>query len=237
MLSKTQIDRLGDRLRGDTITEQDLINLDEYRRSFGEAYEKVIRTIGEQLQIETTGRAAKSTASIVEKLRRESIRLTQMQDIAGCRIIVPDLRDQDLAVASLQKVSPQTTIVDRREKPSYGYRAVHIIAKISGNLVEIQVRTTMQHLWAELSEKLSDVIAPEIKYGGGPDIPRKVLAGISESIATIENLKDDIAQVTAQTKDDKQQKRLKELQKSVLGIEKSLANSCNKLLITFRKKV
>jgi ppGpp synthetase/RelA/SpoT-type nucleotidyltranferase len=115
--------------------------------------------------------------------------------------------------------------------------AVHIIAKISGNLVEIQVRTTMQHLWAELSEKLSDVIAPEIKYGGGPNIPRKVLAGISESIATIENLKDDIAQVTAQTKDDKQQKRLKELQKSVLGIEKSLANSCNKLLITFRKKV
>jgi putative GTP pyrophosphokinase len=237
MLSKTQIDRLGDRLRGDTITEQDLVNLDEYRRSFGEAYEKVIRTISEQLQIETTGRAAKSTASIVEKLRRESIRLTQMQDIAGCRIIVPDLRDQDLAVASLQKVSPQTTIVDRREKPSYGYRAVHIIAKISGKLIEIQVRTTMQHLWAELSEKLSDVIAPEIKYGGGPDIPRNLLAGISESIATIENLTDNIAQVTAQTKDDKQQQKLKELQKSVLGIETGLANSCNKLLNTLKKKV
>jgi ppGpp synthetase/RelA/SpoT-type nucleotidyltranferase len=34
--------------------------------------------------------------------------------------------------------------------------------------VEIQVRILMQHWWAELSEKLSDTIDPEIKYGGGP---------------------------------------------------------------------
>ena len=38
-ISKTQIDRLGDRLRKGAITEEDLQLLDEYRRSFHNAYE------------------------------------------------------------------------------------------------------------------------------------------------------------------------------------------------------
>ena len=89
--SKTQIDRLGDRLRAGSLTESDLIILDEYRRSFGEAYESVVRTIRQSLGLEPTGRPAKSTGSISEKLRRESIRLSQIQDIAGCRIVVHDV--------------------------------------------------------------------------------------------------------------------------------------------------
>jgi hypothetical protein len=86
-LSKTQIDRLGERLKLGSHTESDLRMLDEYRRSFGEAYEAVIQTIRQHGAF-PTGRSAKSTLSIVEKLRRESIRLSQMQDIAGCRIVV-----------------------------------------------------------------------------------------------------------------------------------------------------
>ena len=38
-LSKTQIDQLGDRVRRGTLAEADLRALDDYRRSFGEAYE------------------------------------------------------------------------------------------------------------------------------------------------------------------------------------------------------
>ena len=38
-LSKTQIDRLGDRLRTGDISEADLRLLDSYRRSFTDAYE------------------------------------------------------------------------------------------------------------------------------------------------------------------------------------------------------
>jgi hypothetical protein len=82
-VSKTQIDRLGDRLRKGNISEADLRLLDQYRRSFTEAYEVVVGTIRKKLALEPTGRPAKSTTSISEKLRRESIRLTQIQDIAG----------------------------------------------------------------------------------------------------------------------------------------------------------
>jgi hypothetical protein len=44
-ISKTQIDRLGDRLKVGPHAESDLRLLDDYRRSFGEVYDTVVRTI------------------------------------------------------------------------------------------------------------------------------------------------------------------------------------------------
>lgn len=98
-VSKTQIDRLGDRLKKGRHTESDLRLLEDYRRSFGEAYETVVRTLRQRGEL-PTGRLAKSTVSIVEKLRRESIRLSQMQDIAGCRVVVRNVLEQEQFVAS-----------------------------------------------------------------------------------------------------------------------------------------
>lgn len=166
-LTKSQVDRLADRLRKGNISEDDLRLLDSYRRSFTDAYETVVEQIRDQLKLEPTGRPAKSTTSITEKLQRESIRLSQMQDIAGCRIIVTDVPTQDDVVARLKDLFETFSLIDRRENPSHGYRAVHVIVNSGGKSVEIQVRTSLQHLWAELSEKLADVIDPSIKYGGG----------------------------------------------------------------------
>ena len=191
-ISKTQIDRLGDRLRKGPLSESDLTLLDGYRRSFGEAYEDVVRTIRERLKLEPTGRPAKSTGSIIEKLHRESIRLSQVQDIAGCRIVVNDIGEQERVIAALRDNFPGASVMDRREKPSYGYRAVHVIAKVSGKLTEIQVRSALQHLWAELSEKLSDVVDPAIKYGGGEDKIRRELIETSEGVRKYEELEEGI---------------------------------------------
>src|SRR6267154_2054387 len=93
-LSRSQIDRLGDRLRKGNISDEDLKLLDSYRRSFGGGYEHVVSQIRDQLNLEPTGRPAKSTTSIIDKLQRESIRLTKMQDIAGCRVTVDDISAQ-----------------------------------------------------------------------------------------------------------------------------------------------
>ena len=151
-ISKTQIDRLGDRLRKGNITDSDLRLLDEYRLSFTVAYGIVAEGIRGQLNLEPTGRPAKSTTSIAEKLRRESIRLSQIQDIAGCRLIVSDTAEQDRVVVSLIELFRDNNIVDRRQTPSHGYRAVHVITRVNNKWVEIQIRTALQQLWAELSE-------------------------------------------------------------------------------------
>jgi hypothetical protein len=116
-LSKTQIDRLGNRLKKGSPSDDDLRLLDEYRRSFGPAYDFIIRTIRETLRLEPTGRPAKSTSSIAEKLRRESIRLSQVQDIAGCRVVVADIFAQDQTIAMLREAFPQIRVIDRRINP------------------------------------------------------------------------------------------------------------------------
>lgn len=192
-LSKTQVDRLGDRLRKGDITEADLRLLDQYRRLFSEAYEVVVEAIRNELRLAPTGRPAKSTTSISDKLRRESIRLSQIQDIAGCRLIVKDIINQESVVQLLTSLFEQTTVNDRREKPSHGYRAVHVIVNSHGKLIEIQVRTELQHLWAELSEKFSDLIDPAIKYGGGDEATQSILVDTSLLVTQEEALETGFA--------------------------------------------
>jgi putative GTP pyrophosphokinase len=186
-ISKTQIDRLGERLKKDSSAESDLRLLEQYRHSFDSAYEIVRKAIREELSLEATGRR-KTTQSIVDKLRRESIRLTQIQDIAGCRLIAADIADQDQLVSSLNSYFAKVTIADRRERSSHGYRAVHLIVQTQEKLVEIQVRTELQHLWAEYSEKLADFYGQGVKYGSGDTVPLGLLTLLSERIRKIELL-------------------------------------------------
>jgi GTP pyrophosphokinase len=220
-LSKTQVDRLGDRLRKGDITEADLRLLDHYRRAFSEAYDVVVEAIRKESRLEPTGRRAKSTTSISDKLRREHIRLSQIQDIAGCRLIVPDIAAQELVVQFLASLFEHITISDRREKPSHGYRAVHVIVKSHGKLIEIQVRTALQHLWAELSEKLSDVIDPAIKYGEGDKGSRLILTFVSSGVAFFEFLETELADSSAEFRERLSLSRLN-LLNQVHGIIKAI---------------
>jgi putative GTP pyrophosphokinase len=164
-LSRAAVDQLGDRLRGG-VTEEDLRLLDRYRRSFRPDYEQVVDAIRAATGAEVSGRPAKSTTAIVDKLRRSSMRLSQMQDIAGCRTIVADTLQQDKVVEIIKGLF-DCQVSDRRVQPSHGYRAVHVIARPNRVPIEIQVRTRLQHLWAELSEKFADRFGIEVKYGGG----------------------------------------------------------------------
>ncbi len=187
-MSKTKIDRLGDRLKKGEITDDDLRLLDTYRVDFSEAFDIVAAAISEKLAVEPTARPAKSTTAISDKLRRESIRLSQIQDIAGCRLIVEDIGVQDSTVELLKTFFENVTVVDRRKQPSHGYRAVHVIVNCLGKSIEIQIRTQLQDMWAEFSEKLSDFSDRAIKYGGGAPVIQDLLSETSEMVAQHEFL-------------------------------------------------
>jgi ppGpp synthetase/RelA/SpoT-type nucleotidyltranferase len=109
-----------------------------------------------------------------------------MQDIAGCRILVSDPLTQDRTVDDLLHLFPDAQVFDRRERPSHGYRAVHVVVTLRQRSVEIQVRTRLQHLWAELSEKLADHLGNEVKYGGGPAPIKELLQQCSKLVAGAE---------------------------------------------------
>jgi putative GTP pyrophosphokinase len=188
-MNASEIDRLGDRLRSN-VTAADLTLLDEYRRSFRGAYDDVNIFLKFE-HFEVSGRPAKSTSAIVDKLRRSSMRLSQMQDIAGYRVVVSNIAEQNDVSSRLENLL-FSTVLDRRARPSHGYRAIHHVTKQDDRCVEIQIRTALQHAWAELSEKVADRYGFEVKYGGGPDWLRLGMNGLSSDIASFEDKLDSV---------------------------------------------
>ena len=184
-MNRAEVDRLGDRLRIQ-VNAEDLTLLDAYRREFQLAYTQVANQIRAELGIEVSGRPAKSTSAIIDKLHRGSMRFSQMQDIAGCRIVVASVVDQDQLCSALKSIF-SVTVFDRRSKPSHGYRAVHVVVTNFGRPVEIQVRTALQHAWAEYSEKAADIYDHDLKYGLGPEALRRILDEYSLLIAEFEH--------------------------------------------------
>lgn len=156
-----------------------------------------MRRLRDEFGLSPTGRAAKTTFAILGKLRRESVRLSQIQDVAGCRVIVPDVPAQDELVRALVLAFESASVIDRRERPSYGYRAVHLVVLVDGKTVEVQVRTAAQQLWAEISERLSDRFGIEVKYGEGGEPARSFLVTASEAVDLIGAAETMLAELNA----------------------------------------
>jgi putative GTP pyrophosphokinase len=196
--SASQLNKLGERLRKGTATDDDIRALNDYRESFRPAYERVVTAL-ESLGLDVGGRSAKTVGSIVAKLAREKTRLSTMQDIAGCRVEVSNRLEQDRIVGEITNLFSGCKVDDRRAKPSHGYRAVHVIVVVDGCPVEIQVRTTLQNAWAQTTERLADRIDPAIKYGGGSD---EVLARLTMASETVQEIEQDEIKVAGFQKMD-----------------------------------
>lgn len=74
---------------------------------------------------------------------------------------------------------------------------MHAIVTVLGQAIEVQVRTGLQHLWAEFSEKLSDRLGVEIKYGGGAEHTRKLLRSASKLVADLDDTDTEIQVISA----------------------------------------
>lgn len=188
MLSNSQIDKIGDQLREGRIDAECIRKLEVFRSLFGDAYAFVENTFKDKLKLNITGRPSKSTVAIIEKLKRESIRLSQIQDIAGCRVLTTNLASQDHLIQVARVFLGDVEIDDKRLAPTNGYRAVHLIVKRGGRLVEVQVRTRLQHVWAEFSEKVSDAFGQAIKYGSGEEWAVSFLLDLSTVTAKLEGI-------------------------------------------------
>ena len=85
------------------ITPDDRPLLDDYRESFFETLLAVNFDLGRLRIGESDGGRLKRPESIIAKLERDSrIRLSRMQDIAGCRLVAEDKAEQDAIYARLQ---------------------------------------------------------------------------------------------------------------------------------------
>lgn len=174
-MSKSQVRKLGSRLRAPGPTrEDDLELLAEVLAAYDEALSTAISRLEGRWGLRPTERL-KNVGTIVEKLRREGTNLASIQDIAGLRIVLgPAMgrRDQDrfrdLVGETVGDQGSVPRVHDRRLSPSHGYRAVHVVVDVLGLPVEVQIRTGAQHRWAQFFEKLADLLGREIRYGDEP---------------------------------------------------------------------
>jgi hypothetical protein len=122
----------------------------------------------------------KRLPSIALKLKRfPGIKLSQMQDIAGCRAILPSVVAVDMLVRKYRKSDLKHELIRTddyiREPRSSGYRGVHLIYRYYSDKnktyndlkVEIQLRSTLQHLWATAVETVGTFTRQALKSSAG----------------------------------------------------------------------
>ena len=125
----------------------------------------------------------KRLVSIENKLlRRPHVRATQIQDLGGCRIILPtmaEMRKMHLAyeqgrsrVFHLHRTDDYIT----RPKTS-GYRSLHLVYRYDSRVspqwrnmrVELQMRSRLQHAWATAVEAVAFFEGQDLKAGEGSE--------------------------------------------------------------------
>ena len=198
-LGKSQIDRLGERLRKHEISEADLNMLREILTEHDGELESVVATLrtlrGRNGEPVAPTPRVKTTTTLIEKLMRDRTRLSSVRDIAGARIVVGEtLDEQDEIVAAIMGQFPGSELIDRRADPRFGYRAVHVVVRSANCWAEIQIRTALQHQWAEVFERLADRVGRQIRYGSDPNAgPR--FAAAQEAVQQMQDLSAQIAEI------------------------------------------
>ncbi len=182
-LTTSQINRLGRRIRkSGVIALSDLDLLQDLRAIHAEAMVEVQERLSMELGVRPTSRL-KTVGTIVDKLRREpTMSLSRMQDIAGVRIVEEiDRIAQETMARRTEELFPGHKRTDRRQTPSFGYRAIHVVVPMGVCWVEVQIRTRLQDLWAQLVERLGDGWGRQIRYGGDPDDAQRFVGGTTRA--------------------------------------------------------
>jgi len=150
-----------------------------------------------------TAQRLKRLSSIEAKLRRfPEMKLTQMQDIGGCRAVVKDVAEVERLVAAYRvgvAKNPKKRHAFLSEKDyigkpkSDGYRSHHLVYRYhsrarkhsayNGLKVEIQVRTKLQHAWATAVEIISTFTGQALKSNIGDERWKRFFKLMSSEIA------------------------------------------------------
>ncbi|RWC72009.1 hypothetical protein EN808_16360 [Mesorhizobium sp. M8A.F.Ca.ET.165.01.1.1] len=142
----------------------------------------------------------KRMASIRRKLRESTTNLDTMNDIGGCRAIMPDIKSVRSLLASMRdnfphEIHPREFNYIDEPKPD-GYRSHHIVFQyrpraadteaFEGRRIELQVRTTLQHSWATAVEAVGLFRRQDLKHGKGEQDWLRLFQLMSAEFAHIE---------------------------------------------------
>ena len=204
--SRRRVDRAGRALveaPSEQLPEEDLRIYANWRSSHAfplNTFQVYLRTRTRELCPDpVVSQRLKRTPSTIEKLRRfPRMKLSQMQDIGGCRAVL-DTVDQ---VRSLREAYRTSRIrhcpvngKDYIAAPKQsGYRGVHLVYRYrsprseiyNGLLIEIQLRTRLQHAWATAVETAGAFLGQALKSSEGEQQWLRFFALVSSAFALSE---------------------------------------------------
>lgn len=142
----------------------------------------------------------KRLESIQRKLSQSTMQLSQMQDIGGCRVVLPDakfIRELQQIYATSEFAHELKNTKDYISTPKTdGYRSVHLIYRYASESevsrpynrmqIEIQIRSQFQHAWATAVEAVSTFTKQALKWRGGDADWQRFFFLMSQAIATRE---------------------------------------------------
>ena len=149
----------------------------------------------------TVAQRLKRFPSIVAKLRRfEGMRLARMQDIGGLRAIVDKVSNVRQLEKTYREAKPsfRHKLVSSKDyiasPKSDGYRSVHLVYRYfnpgapayNGLLLELQLRSRLQHAWATAVETMGTFLGQALKSGYGDSKWRAFFEVSSAALAHLE---------------------------------------------------
>jgi putative GTP pyrophosphokinase len=186
--SKGAINRAGDALRKKALGPGQADTLEAWRmahRDVINSFQSLLRARAKNLDVQVAQRL-KRRSTIIDKLsRHDGMQLARMDDVAGCRLIFPNIKAlyefrNKVHHAKFKHIRKnEEDKYNYIEKPSdRGYRGIHDIyehrskskkgnPKCDGLLIEIQYRTDVQHAWATAVEVVTEVTEHEPKFDRG----------------------------------------------------------------------
>lgn len=194
MVSKRKIDLIGEKCRlSKSLGDEEFNQLLDWRNSFSsilDYYYLKLKTNTSEQDVIVIARRLKRIDSIKIKLNRfTTMRLSTLQDIAGVRVVLKDAPALDEAFTRLRGLASRNTLkkVDNHHKnpKADGYRGVHLVYQNeSSKLIEIQLRTKLEHIWATAVETYGELQNTSFKTGEG-DIKWKVFFKLLSSYFAI----------------------------------------------------
>jgi len=138
----------------------------------------------------------KELSSIVQKIERKNTytSLDDMKDLAGLRIITVFKEDVDKIRSILEEnfvICTAEDVSSRLKENQFGYSSMHFeitlkddwcivpsLNQLRGKIIEVQVRTTAQHIWAAASHVL--------QYKSENNVPKEILRSVNRVAALLE---------------------------------------------------
>ncbi len=140
----------------------------------------------------------KRMKAIRMKLDRIHVGLHQLQDLGGCRFILPTIADVQKLTGILRAQLPHTLRSEKNyiaEPKSDGYRSQHMMYTYigrkgrviyDGRRIELQVRTKLQHSWATTVEAVGLFRGEQLKNQQGSDQWLRLFELMSGEFAQVE---------------------------------------------------